>query len=330
MSPLWATNPGAWAWPLPPLDFPDYHGDGWIFDEDQALRDLMKGMIVTDQENRQRHVEAWFGHPDKEMREQKYPYVTVDLLAIEEGKERVHRGHLYIKDPPWWWGLKQLEAWQVGYILEMPTPVDLDYQISTWARNPRHDRQTLFQLITGGRTMLRNGLLYTADDKIRRMDYLGHVKRDIADENNKRLFNNVFRVRISSEVPWGIINSDQDYGFGLVSDIKIKIKDFLTPYGKVLDETSITYGEVMAVDVPDRSVTLKIKGESQSGVRVSYPLVPVAPPVGAIVAVSQEPLVESPTHISDYRNLVIGIEELPQVTPLGAQAGPIDSMDGGT
>ena len=319
----------AWAWPLPPLDFPEYHGDGWLFDEDQALRDLMKGMVVTDQENRQRHVEAWFGHPDKELREQKYPYVTVDLLQIEEGKERVQRGHFWIKDPPWWWGLKPLEAWQVGYLLEMPTPVDLDYQISTWARNPRHDRQMLFQLITGGRTMLRNGLLYTADDKIRRMDYLGHVKRDIADENNKRLFNNVFRVRISSEVPWGIIH-DRDYGHGQVTDIKIRMRDFLSQYGKTLDETSITYADIMAVDPDSRTVTIKVKGETASGVRVSYPMVPVAPPVGAIVAVSQEPLVDDPTHISDYHNLVIGIEELPQLTHFGAQAVTHDSMDGGT
>ena len=44
--------------PIP--DFPTYPSEGWIFDEDRALRDKMKGMVVTDQENNQRNVEAWF------------------------------------------------------------------------------------------------------------------------------------------------------------------------------------------------------------------------------------------------------------------------------
>jgi hypothetical protein len=187
---------------------PTYPSEGFLLDEDRALRDLMKGIVVSDNENQTRNVEAWFGHPDIELREQKYPYITVDLIEISEGLDRVHRGDLFFdNDPPAWWGYPSL-APGFKWLTEMPTPVDLHYQIGTWARNPRHDREILRACIMGGRTSLRAGVLGTADGFLRRLDYLGHVKRD-REEGGKRLFNNVFRVRISSEVPFGVLQQFQ-------------------------------------------------------------------------------------------------------------------------
>jgi hypothetical protein len=177
---------------------------GFLLDEDRAIRDLMKGIVVSDNENQTRNVEAWFGHPDQELREQKYPYITVDLIEIQEGLDRVHRGDLWLdNDPPDWWGYPEL-AENYRWLTEMPTPVDLHYQIGTWARNPRHDREILRSLIMGGRSSLRAGVLQTSDGYYRRVDFLGHIKRD-REENGKRLFNNVFRLRVSSEVPWGLV-----------------------------------------------------------------------------------------------------------------------------
>lgn len=183
---------------------------GFILDEDRALRDLMKGITVEDHENRTRNVEAWFGHPDQELREQKYPYITVDLVDIQEGLDRVHRGDLWLdNDPPDWWGYPEMGSgpeWK--WLTEMPTPVDLYYQVATWARNPRHDREILRSLIMGGRTSLRAGVLQTSDGFYRRVDYMGFIKRD-REENGKRLLNNVFRLRVSSEVPFGIVQEFQ-------------------------------------------------------------------------------------------------------------------------
>ena len=71
--------------------WPTYPSEDWILDEDRALRDLMQGMVVTDNEQSSRKVKAWFGHPDQELREQTYPYVPVDLLAIEEDTNRWNR-----------------------------------------------------------------------------------------------------------------------------------------------------------------------------------------------------------------------------------------------
>jgi hypothetical protein len=303
------TNP---IWPLPPQPWPEYGSDGWLLNEDRALRDLMKGMVVTDQENRQRHVEAWFGHPDKELRAQDYPYVTIDLLQIQEGKDRVQRGDLYITDPPKWWGLKPLEAWQVGYLLEMPTPVDLDYQISTWARNPRHDRQILQQMITGGRTMLRNGLLYDGDHKIHRLDVLGHMKRDRTEEGGKRLFNNVFRVRVSSEVPWGIIH-DHEYGYGTVMSIHMRIRSFLEKHQLTMDETTLVLGTVMGVDNdgPVRTASVDL-GDNQ--IEIGIPVLSIVPAllVGDLVGVSKDLLEQMDGPSAGYRYVVMGIEHRPE------------------
>jgi hypothetical protein len=191
------------------IDPPTYPSEGFLLDEDRALRDLMKGIVVSDGANQNRNVEAWFGHPDIELREQKYPYITVDLVEIQEGIDRVHRGDLYFdNDPPAWWGLPPL-AEGFSYITEMPTPVDLIYQVGTWARNPRHDRQILRACITRGRTSLRAGILPTADGFTRRLDFLGHIKRD-REEGGKRLFNNVFRLRVSSEIPFGVLEQYQN------------------------------------------------------------------------------------------------------------------------
>jgi len=184
---------------------PTYPSEGFLLDEDRALRDWMKGITVSDHENATRNVEAWFGHPDLELREQKYPYITVDLLEIQEGIDRVHRGNLYLTNgpapegPPTWWGLPQIPDDQI-WLGEMTTPVDLIYQVGTWARNPRHDRQILRACITG-KTSLRGGVIATADGYTRRLDFLGHIKRD-REEGGKRLFNNIFRLRMSAEVPY--------------------------------------------------------------------------------------------------------------------------------
>lgn len=307
-------TPGTW-----PEDgnWPDYPSEGWLLDEDRALRDLMKRMIVSDHEKGERHVEAWFGHPDQELREQKYPYVTVDLLQIEEGKDRVHRGHWWFLEPPApWWNLPPLVGNQVIYHSEMPTPVDLFYQVSTWARNPRHDRQLLFQLITGGRTRIRGNRIWIADHTDRRLDWLGHVKRDTV-ENGKRLFNNVFRLRMSSQVPWNVIDgTPQVYRHGVVDRL------YLDFYGYALAHTDsllheavvITHGEVTLWNSLDRSVTVRLHDTQTEVTDVPVVRGVLDPVTGSTVAILQRAMVNQPSQASDFRFLVLDVEALPAIS----------------
>jgi len=67
-----------------------------FLEEDNMLKELLKGISVHDQraDNEQiaRPVQVWFGQPDVELRDQTYPFITIDLIDILEDRARSHRG----------------------------------------------------------------------------------------------------------------------------------------------------------------------------------------------------------------------------------------------
>jgi hypothetical protein len=165
----------------------------FLISEDKALKAHIQGLHVVDEKNSSRPVGVWFGQPDLEIRAQSYPYMTLDLIDISDASERQHRGWINLPYAP--------EGSDVTkkYAGEYPLPVNLDYLITTYARQPRHDRQIIAQLLNGPLQM-RYGLLPVADDNsVRRLDFLGFGKRDTV-EDGKRLFVNNFTVRVSSEI----------------------------------------------------------------------------------------------------------------------------------
>lgn len=190
----------------------------FLLAEDEALRDLLLGMTVTDQkQDTSRNVGVWFGQPDQELREQKYPYITIDMIDVAEDFTRAMRGKVkpaYIQDPTVMvqgvqgtQGVQFVQQinyddddhnWEIDY----PIPVNIDYQITTYSRQPRHDRQILAQLLYT-KIPLRFAVLLTGPNTVygthRRLDVLDISKRDVS-ENGKRLFVNAITVRISSEI----------------------------------------------------------------------------------------------------------------------------------
>lgn len=166
-----------------------------IINEDKALKLMLTGIKVHDSGSAERPVGVWFGQPDVEIRNQSFPYITIDFLGYSEAFDRAHRGLIELGynyegyDP------------NLSYIGEYPIPVNLDYQVTTYARQPRHDRQIMAEMLTGQRIPLRFGeLVIPEDNTVRRMDLLGMSKRTLVDANGKRLFSNVYNVRISAEV----------------------------------------------------------------------------------------------------------------------------------
>lgn len=177
----------------------------FLLDEDEALRNLLKNMYVTDQKSvtdnvATRSVGVWFGQPDQEIRNQSYPYITIDMIDISEDIPRAMRGRVkpaYLADPETNYD-SETENWDINW----PIPVNIDYQITTYARQPRHDRQMLSQLLYT-KIPLRFGVLSTGPNTVygttRRLDVLDISKRDIT-EQGKRLFVNAITVRVSSEI----------------------------------------------------------------------------------------------------------------------------------
>lgn len=182
----------------------------FLLSEDDALKTLLKGMTVVDQKSASsqetvRNVGVWFGQPDQEIISQSYPYVTIDMIDISEDYSRAMRGKIkpaYLDDPTVIGEDtdydSDLHDWRINY----PIPVNIDYQITTYARQPRHDRQILSQLLYN-KIPMRFAVLEVdnndANGTLRRLDVLDISKRDIT-EQGKRLFVNAITVRISSEI----------------------------------------------------------------------------------------------------------------------------------
>lgn len=179
----------------------------FILSEDKALRDLLKGLTVTDQKadggtGATRAVNVWFGQPDQEIREQKYPYITIDLIDVGEDFQRSMRGMVspaYLPapttDPT---GEGEYNSETQSWWIHMPIPVNIDYQITTYSRQPRHDRELIAQLLYT-KIPLRFAILEPDDGTVRRLDVLDISKRDVT-EQGKRLFVNAITVRVSSEI----------------------------------------------------------------------------------------------------------------------------------
>lgn len=183
----------------------------FILSEDKALRDMLKGIVVSDNANATRPVEVWFGQPDMEIRNQSYPFITIDLIDLSEATERLMSG---ARVTPWYYeDVMDIPPVADDWDMPYPIPMNLDYQVTSFARQPRHDRQILAQVI-GQRLPMRFGSLEVVerevssdefDVTIRRLDVLDVAKRDTV-ESGKRLFMNVWTVRISSEVPQAFVS----------------------------------------------------------------------------------------------------------------------------
>ena len=167
-----------------------------IINEDNALKTLLSGLTVSDAGNAARPVGVWFGQPDAQIRQQSYPYITIDLIGISEAQERVHAGLVELNYVP-----EGVDP-DKDYLVQYPIPVDLMYQVTTYARQPRHDRELLAQLLYS-KIPLRFAVLTVGDNTVqgttRRLDVLDISKRDIT-EQGKRLFVNAITVRVSSEI----------------------------------------------------------------------------------------------------------------------------------
>lgn len=174
----------------------------FLLSEDKALREKLTGMTVTDQKadelGEARPVGVWFGQPDQEIRSQSYPYVTIDMVDMQRDLEREMRGIStaeYLRPD----SLQPAEGEDpVPFLVALPIPVSIDYQITSYSRHPRHDRAIMSQLLSV-KLPIRFGTLELDDNTVRRLDVLDVSKRDIT-EQGKRLFINAITVRVSSEI----------------------------------------------------------------------------------------------------------------------------------
>ena len=197
----------------------------FIINEDEALKTLLQGITVSDGGNSARPVAVYYGQPDKDIRQQSYPYITLDLVGVREDTERAHRGVVNLTYAPEGFTPNRNTDGSINQPVVFPIPVDLIYQVSTWSRQPRHDRQIMAKLFAPGRLPFRFGQLPIPQDGTnRRLDMLGFSKRDTT-EGGKRLFSNVYNIRISSE-----LFVDQLFNVYKVTDVNTSLISQTIPF----------------------------------------------------------------------------------------------------
>lgn len=177
--------------------------DYFILAEDYALKQALKNTItVTDGNSPARSVDVWFGQPDPEVRPQRFPYMLVDLIDILENRPQVQSTYGPLDDghADYMQGLPHYDAnygLSTGYGL---SPMLLVYQVSSWSRQPRHDRQILTSLMHTLFHPRFGQIPVNADGTMRRLVVSNFVKRDTTDDAKKRLFRNIWTIQIPSEV----------------------------------------------------------------------------------------------------------------------------------
>ena len=173
----------------------------FIVAEDLALKTLLSGITVKDDKNQNRTVKVWFGYPDVEIRTQDFPFLTIDLIDIIPGNPRQTYG--YLTDTDYRGTITPVPGQVYTYIT--PVAYDLVYQVTSYARHPRHDRAIMFQLFNKfpskyGHLIVPNQL--GTETSSRSMFLDGFVKRDAVDSEtgNRRLLRNVLSIRVLSEM----------------------------------------------------------------------------------------------------------------------------------
>lgn len=173
----------------------------FLLAEDAAMKAYLAGITVSDESEPVRPVQVWFGYPDVEVRALTYPFITIDVIDIRQAFERQSSGIYYDSDY-----MGTIEA-QEGrsYSYEIPVAYDIEYQLTTYSRHPKHDRSVIFQMMN--KFPGKWGYLPVPDDlgtsiAYRHMFLESFIKRDTVeqDKGSKRLFRNVYTVRVVSEI----------------------------------------------------------------------------------------------------------------------------------
>ena len=204
-------------------------GNPFIVAEDLALKTHLAGLTVSDEKSAARSVKVWFGYPDVEVRDQAFPFITVDLVDIVPANDRQHQGRF--TDNDFRGTLAPVSG--VVYSYDAPVAYDLIYQVTSYTRHPRHDRAVMFQLMNKfpskyGKLAVPNEL--GTETGYRSIFLDGFVKRDAVDgeTGNRRLLSNVLTLRVISEMTPAVADA---ISAKLVATVKINTTTAYIPSG---------------------------------------------------------------------------------------------------
>lgn len=216
----------------------------FLLAEDAALKSHLSSITVSDEKNPTRPVNVWFGFPDVEVRAQTFPFITIDLINIREASERQTSGITYDGD---YMGTTAPVSGK-WYNYEIPVAYDLEYQVTSYSRHPRHDRAIIFQMnqkFPGkrGHLAVPNALNTSTSHRHMFLDSFLKADRAEGENGNKRILRNIYTIRVVSEMTPGVaadaldsvqsVSINQNSSWGIASSIPsdlLVVKQSLNPH----------------------------------------------------------------------------------------------------
>lgn len=240
----------------------------FLLAEDEALKNVFSNMTVSDDRDQDRPVQVFFRYPEGET-ERTYPFITLEHIDIVHARNRQHsETSIYYRTSAS--GAPALNAGRSDLMKYAPSrstnfsyitnknsyhyleanehlPVDLLYQISTFARSALHDRQLSAQMLIEVLPFRRGFIEIPADNTIRRLDLLDWTTADLLDPEagyRKRIFRKVYTVQMTAEIPTSVVLGRQ-----AVTQVQVDTTPILSVSGDVYN-TDSDMTESFTVDAP--------------------------------------------------------------------------------
>lgn len=179
--------------------------EGIVLAEEAALKKRLTGITVSSVKEGTDAVEVpvYYRFPEGERRAVEFPLITIDFLDMAFAADRAESGLNVMLDyrPSEEGGLNE-DTNLPAIVSEWPVPLDLTYQISSWCRSPRQDRQLLGKLIKKDRLPPRRGWLHLPEDgTYRRLDVLSSWQAtDFLDDRGFTVHRKTTTIRINTEL----------------------------------------------------------------------------------------------------------------------------------
>ena len=178
----------------------------FIFNEDRAMVAKLSGLLVGDINGPDsgRPVEVKWLDSDTELVDLTFPSIVISNSGIVFDSERAANGWFQLPYAPegfkTWDNME--EVFESPYFAQTPIPYNINYQIEVLSRNNKH--ATFLAAVLSGPDFLhaRYGYLQIPEDgTIRRMDLVaGPERQSIRDRDDKRLFQAIYSVTVSTEL----------------------------------------------------------------------------------------------------------------------------------
>jgi hypothetical protein len=185
----------------------------WLLNEDAALKVKLQGLRVTDKNAPGgRTVPVKYRLPEVEPSDMSYPMIIIEHDGWSIANDREHRGFIQLPYAPegyapWWNDTGPATTIfypsDSPYYSFFPLPYNLDYTVSVYTRfMADHTMPLISQLAAYDRLNAKFGFLDVPQDGTKRTLQLlgGPVPADVYDDNGKRVFRTIYKIRVFSEL----------------------------------------------------------------------------------------------------------------------------------